>query len=133
MLFRSPGEILLKIADGLKNTTDQTSAFSAAMSVLGKGQQNMVASLKEGRDAFQAQADAVKKLSAQEIADLDAAGDAWTRFGNKVKVASGGVVASVLSAFEGKGFLRNVTDAITGQAMKTDVAPSEESAARAAL
>jgi len=46
----SPDELILKIADGLKNAKDPAAAFAAALDLLGTKNINFVAGLKGGRE-----------------------------------------------------------------------------------
>jgi hypothetical protein len=84
----SPDELILKIADGLKNAKDPAAAFSAALDLLGKNNINFVAGLKAGRDEVDKLANSIEKISKEDVALLAAAGDSIEQFGTKVKVSA---------------------------------------------
>ena len=84
----SPDELILKIADGLKNAKDPAAAFSAALDLLGKNNINFVAGLKGGRDEVDKLANSIEKISKEDVALLAAAGDSIEQFGTKVKVSA---------------------------------------------
>jgi hypothetical protein len=75
----SPDEILLKIADGLKNAKDPAAAYAAALDLVGKNQINFVAALKEGREEFSQTASTIKTASAEQVAAIARLGDAWDK------------------------------------------------------
>jgi hypothetical protein len=84
----SPDELILKIADGLKNAKDPAAAFAAALDLLGKNNINFVAGLKGGRDEVDKLANSIEKISKEDVALLAAAGDSIEQFGTKVKVSA---------------------------------------------
>ena len=84
----SPDELILKIADGLKNAKDPAAAFAAALDLLGKNNINFVAGLKGGREEVEKLADSIEKISKEDVALLAKAGDSIEQFGTKVKVSS---------------------------------------------
>ena len=84
----SPDELILKIADGLKNAKDPAAAFAAALDLLGKNNINFVAGLKAGREEVDKLADSIEKISKEDVALLAEAGDSIEQFGKKVKVSS---------------------------------------------
>lgn len=84
----SPDELILKIADGLKNAKDPAAAFSAALDLLGKNNINFVAGLKGGREEVDKLANSIEKISKEDVALLAAAGDSIEQFGTKVKVSA---------------------------------------------
>ena len=73
----SPDQILLKIADGLKNAKDPAAAYAAALDLVGKNQINFVAALKGGSKEFADNASKIKILSDEEVAAIDKIGLAW--------------------------------------------------------
>ena len=75
----SPDQILLKIADGLKNAKDPAAAYAAALDLVGKNQINFVAALKGGSAAFAENASKIKVLSDEEVAAIDEIGLAWDK------------------------------------------------------
>jgi hypothetical protein len=81
----SPDEILLKIADGLKNAKDPAAAYAAALDLVGKNQINFVAALKEGGDEFRETASKIKTASAEQVAAIARLGDAWDKATNAAK------------------------------------------------
>lgn len=96
----STNELLLKISDGFASATDRGAAYAAMLEILGKGGKQLAAGLSVGRDALEEQMNAVQKLSKEEVASLDNAGDAWTRFGNTVKVKSAEALNAIISLYE---------------------------------
>lgn len=82
----SPEEILLKIADGSKNATDEVAALDAIVNLLGKSGKKMAAGLKEGSDGIRELRNEASKLTKDQIATLDELGDKWDKLINKVKV-----------------------------------------------
>jgi len=84
----SPDELILKIADGLKNAKDPAAAFAAALDLLGKNNINFVAGLKGGREEVNNLANSIEKISKEDVALLAAAGDSIEQFGTKVKVSA---------------------------------------------
>ena len=81
-------ELILKIADGLKNAKDPAAAFAAALDLLGTKNIKFVAGLKAGRDEVEKLADSVEKLSNEDVALLAKAGDDIELFGKKVYVSA---------------------------------------------
>ena len=75
----SPDQILLKIADGLKNAKDPAAAYAAALDLVGKNQINFVAALKGGSAAFAENASKIKVLSEEEVKAIDDIGNAWDK------------------------------------------------------
>ena len=73
----SPDQILLKIADGLKNATDPAAAYAAALKLVGQNQINFVSALKGGSAAFAENASKIKVLSDEEVKAIDDIGNAW--------------------------------------------------------
>ena len=84
----SPDELILKIADGLKNAKDPAAAFAAALDLLGKNNINFVAGLKGGREEVDKLADSIEKISKEDVALLDKAGQEIDLFTKKVKVGA---------------------------------------------
>jgi hypothetical protein len=82
----SPDELILKIADGLKNAKDPAAAFAAALDLLGKNNINFVAGLKGGREEVDNLANSIKKLSKEDVATIAKAGDEFEQLGNRIKV-----------------------------------------------
>ena len=75
----SPDQILLKIADGLKNAKDPAAAYAAALDLVGKNQINFVAALKGGSAEFQESASKIKTASEEQVAAIARIGDAWDK------------------------------------------------------
>ena len=75
----SPDQILLKIADGLKNAKDPAAAYAAALDLVGKNQINFVAALKGGSADFQESASKIKTASEEQVAAVARIGDAWDK------------------------------------------------------
>lgn len=80
-------DVLQAIATGLSSAADAGKAFNAATDVFGKGSQKFVAALRENGSEFDANTKLVSKLADDQIAKLDALGDAWTGLSWKVKVS----------------------------------------------
>lgn len=88
-------EILMEIADGFKKTGD-AQAYSDVIELLGKSGKSMAAGLREGASGLQGLRNEASKMSTDEIARLDEAGDAWARFWNGVTSFSGSKLAKVM-------------------------------------
>ena len=81
-------ELILKIADGLKNAKDPAAAFAAALDLLGTKNIKFAAGLKAGRDEVENLAASVEKLSNEDVALLAKVGDDIELFGKKVYVSA---------------------------------------------
>lgn len=89
-------EILLQIADGMKDSTNKAETMSAALDVLGKGGKKMVAGLQDGREAIEAIGTSAKIISERDLALLDQTGDMLARKWQAIKATIAGVVATAL-------------------------------------
>ena len=96
----SPDELILKIADGLKNAKDPAAAFAAALDLLGKNNINFVAGLKGGREEVDALANSIKKLSKEDVATIAKAGDEFEQLGNRIKVEGSELLTYLLKQKE---------------------------------
>lgn len=96
----STDELLLKMADGFGTASDRGKAYAATIQILGKSGKALAAGLAGGREELERQIEATTKLSKEEIASLDNAGDAWTRFANTVKVSAAKGVNAIMSLYE---------------------------------
>ena len=107
--------VLMEIANGVKNSTNPTQAFAAALDLLGKSGIKMIPGLKGGADGIKELSDAASKLKDKQVADLAAIGDKidwlsakWLTFkagfflGNPTQNTQGGEAASM--SFVGSGF-----------------------------
>lgn len=83
---KSPEEILMLIADGMRDAKNPTEALAAAMDILGRAGIKMVPGLRAGADELKRLRDEARKLSEEDVKTLDELGDAVSRYGNKVKV-----------------------------------------------
>jgi uncharacterized phage infection (PIP) family protein YhgE len=92
----SPDELILKIADGLKNAKDPAAAFAAALDLLGKNNINFVAGLKGGREEVDNLANSIKKLSTEDVATIAKAGDEFEQLGNRIKVEGSEILTYLL-------------------------------------
>ena len=70
-------ELILKIADGLKNAKDPAAALAAALDLLGTKQIKFAAGLKNGRDEIAITASTIKTLNDEQVAEIARIGDAW--------------------------------------------------------
>ena len=111
----SPDELILKIADGLKNAKDPAAAFAAALDLLGKNNINFVAGLKGGREEVDKLADSIEKISKEDVALLAKAGDSIEQFGTKVKVSSINAALSLSKYKEQIKSIGLIAAAATGQ------------------
>ena len=111
----SPDELILKIADGLKNAKDPAAAFAAALDLLGKNNINFVAGLKGGREEVDKLADSIEKISKEDVALLANAGDSIEQFGTKVKVSSINAALSLSKYKEQIKSIGLIAAAATGQ------------------
>ncbi len=81
----TPDQILLRIADALKQTGADGASTATVMDLLGsKVALKLIPSLKEGSDAFLKAGDSAKIMSKEAIASIDAMGDTL----NKWKVSA---------------------------------------------
>jgi hypothetical protein len=90
---KTPEEILMMIADSMKDAENPTQALAAALDILGKSGLKLVPSLKAGADAINELAKSASKLSPEDIAKLEAFGQ---KMGNmwdtvRVKAAAAGL------------------------------------------
>ena len=101
----SPDQILLKIADGLKNATDPAAAYAAALDLVGKNQINFVSALKGGSAAFAENASKIKVLSDEEVKAIDDIGNAWD---NAVLKAKAYAAQALLALAKPKGIVEEI-------------------------
>ena len=101
----SPDEILLKIADGLKNAKDPAAAYAAALDLVGTKQINFVASLKGGREEFEKSASKIKTLSDEEVKAIADIGDAWDQAVLKAKAYA---AQALLALAKPKGIVEEI-------------------------
>ena len=101
----SPDQILLKIADGLKNAKDPAAAYAAALDLVGKNQINFVAALKGGSAELQKSASQIKTLSDEEVAAIDEIGLAWDKAVLKAKAYS---AQALLALAKPKGIVEEI-------------------------
>jgi len=107
--------VLMEIANGVKNSTNPTQAFAAALDLLGKAGIKMMPGLKGGADGIKELSDAASKLTNRQISDIAAIGDKldWLAakwlvikagffLGNPTQNTQGGEAASM--SFVGSGF-----------------------------
>jgi len=98
----SPDQILLKIADGLKNAKDPAEAYAAALDLVGKNQINFVAALKGGSAELQKSASEIKTLSTEEVAAIDKIGLAWDNAVLKAKAYAAQALLALANPPEAK-------------------------------
>jgi len=67
--------VLMEIANGVRNSTNPTQAFAAALDLLGKSGIKMIPGLKGGADGIKELSDAAEKLKNKQVADIAAIGD----------------------------------------------------------
>ena len=101
----SPDQILLKIADGLKNAKDPAAAYAAALDLVGKNQINFVAALKGGSAELQKSASQIKTLSDEEVAAIDEIGLAWDKAVLKAKAYA---AQALLALAKPKGIVEEI-------------------------
>lgn len=88
LIGKSPEEVLAKIADGVKNANNQTTALSAVMELLGKSGASMVPGLRLGADGILELSNQAQKLSKEDVAALDDFGDACARLWKNIEVGA---------------------------------------------
>ena len=91
-------DILLKIADGMANSSYRAESMSAALDVLGKGGKKMVAGLQEGREAVEALGKSATVISERDLKALDDEGDRIHKTWMGIRATVAGVVAGAISA-----------------------------------
>ena len=89
----TPDELLMKMAAGFKESTDPAAALAAVLDTLGKSGAKMAAGFRQGADELARLRAEASKMSEEEVDKLDAAGDALTKLGNKLKTFFGGGLA----------------------------------------
>ena len=118
-------EILLLIADGMKESTNKAESMTAALDLLGKGGKKLVAGLKDGREAIEGIGESARIISERDLALLDAAGDRIARTWQGVKATIAGVVASALRGPFGDGGQNPELDAINTKLAEEQRAEAE--------
>jgi hypothetical protein len=89
----APEDAFLAIADAIQQIPDPMKQSQVALALFGKGAASLLPGIKEGfRDA----AKGADKMSSDTIKSLEAAQDAWERFGNKVTIVTGNILAQAL-------------------------------------
>lgn len=83
---QSPDEILMLLADGLKNARDPTAALAAVVDLLGKSGVRMAAGLRKGTDEIIRLREETTKLGKDDVETIDRAGDFLSRMGRKAMV-----------------------------------------------
>jgi len=83
---KSPDEILLLIADGMKNANNPTEALASAMDVLGKSGARLVPGLKAGADEIERFVAVSAKFTNEEVQKIDQAFDDMARGAKKASV-----------------------------------------------
>lgn len=82
--------VLMEIANGIRNSTNPTQSFAAALDLLGKSGMKMIPGLKGGADGIKELSDAASKLSNKQISDIAAIGDKLDWLSNKWLVIKAG-------------------------------------------
>ena len=91
----SPDEILMKMADGFRDSKDPAAAFTAIIDTLGKSGEKMAAGFRSGAAGIKQLREEAAKLTQEQIDELDQAGDRLTKGGNKMKVWGGNALSSL--------------------------------------
>jgi hypothetical protein len=89
---KSTDEVLMRVADAMKNATDPTKAFAAASDLLGKGQIKMVGALKQGSAALDEQSSKITIIGEQSVKDIASIGDALDQLGLKAMAVGSGAL-----------------------------------------
>lgn len=82
----SPDQVLMLMADGLRDAHDPAAALDAVLDLLGKSGRRMAAGMREGAEGIAKLREEASKLDAGSVAALDQAGDLMSRFGTSAKV-----------------------------------------------
>lgn len=93
----SPEQQFMKIVDGVSQLGTQFEKTEALRSVFGRGVSNLIPILSDGADGIKSLRDEAKELNStlsdEQVAALDAAGDAWNSFTKGLSNATAGVIA----------------------------------------
>lgn len=123
---KSPGAILMMMADGFQSAGDRSHALAAAMELLGKGGRTMAAGLSAGADGLAQLADTAEKLTEPTVQALDAIGDKTQEVFEKMKVKGAQAMGGLLILWDkfartlGAEKLRTGTLDAMVQAINTD-------------
>lgn len=88
-----PEDAFLAITDAIQQIPDPMVQSDVALKLFGKSAAELLPAIKEG---FRGAADGASKMSEDTIASLEAAQDAWDRFGTRVTIVSGTILATVI-------------------------------------
>lgn len=91
----TPDQQFIAIAHGIQSIQDPATQTRLAIELFGKSGAELLPSLKANVDDL---ARATVVMSAESVAALDKAGDAWNKFLRDAKAAAGGVVAAIVEA-----------------------------------
>lgn len=90
-----PEDAFLAIADAIQKIEDPMKQVDIGRQLLGKGFDELLPAIKDG---FRGVSESADKMSAETIASLEAAGDAWEKLKNRVVIITGTIIASAMDA-----------------------------------
>jgi hypothetical protein len=96
---KSPEQILSKIADGFKNSKNRGEALGAVIEILGKSGKTMAAGFAEGAAGLEKLSKEANKLSTEDVAAIDAAGDKLNAMMNSITVTASKAFLAVSKVF----------------------------------
>lgn len=93
-----PEDAFVAISEAIKKIPDPMLQAEAALKLFGKSGQDLLPLMKQGITDLMSQ---TAVMSDDTIKRLDAAGDAWQKFGDEVTIVTGEIIADMFSAGEG--------------------------------
>jgi hypothetical protein len=112
----APDEILMLLADGLKNAKDPAAALDAVLDLLGKSGLRMAAGLRAGSAELERLRSLASKITAEEAAANDAAGDTISTLNTRVMGFGARMLAGLINSLDpSKPFSTVVSPAKTGE------------------
>lgn len=88
-----PEDAFLAITDAVQQIEDPMVQTDVALKLFGKSAAELLPAIKEG---FRGAADGAMKMSENTVKSLEASQAAWERFGTKVTIVSGTIIASIM-------------------------------------
>jgi hypothetical protein len=89
-----PEDAFLAITDAIQRIEDPMTQTDVALQLFGKSAAELLPAIKEG---FRGVSDGANKMSADTIASLKAAQDAWSELGRNVTIVSGNIISATMS------------------------------------
>ena len=120
----SPEDAFNTIADAIGKMENPALRAEAAVKIFGRTGQELLPAMEAG---FTKVGDSASTMSKETIQRLDAAGDAWETFFNKITILSGEAIAAVMDGWTNlQNFLANVTLGTPGKGFEAPGGPKPE-------